>query len=49
MGRNGRVRGRGRQGLEDHEGLGVQAATEARNEEIAFMERIGMWDVATMD
>ncbi len=47
MGRNGRVRGRG--GLEDLKVLDPQAVTEARNEEIALMERIGVWEVTAMD
>ena len=35
--------------LEDHGGLDPRAVTEARSEEIAFLEQIGVWEAATMD
>ena len=36
-------------GIEDHGGLDAQALAKVRNEEIAHMEQIGVWEAATVE
>ncbi len=35
--------------FDDFEGLEPRAVADARQEEIAFMERIGLWEAATLE